>query len=193
MGELVNMGPCVAEVLANDHLFGEFPQRAESPGSPHTEMTDIWVRYGDIQKMVDEDDFSSIASEHDSIWLKDLPAVKRVCFEVMAMVDGERLGGVLITKLPPKGRIQPHVDAGWHAQYYDKYFVPIQNEAGAVFYFEDGELEPNIGEVWQFDNSRTHWVHNESDADRIAMIVCIKQDKFDIGGGLCHGQQQQDR
>lgn len=186
IAEGLDVSAVVAEIAANDDLFGEYPQRAIAPGSPHSEMTDIWVRYGDISEMVESGDFSGIAHEHDSIWLKDMPAVKRLCFEVMALVDGERLGGVLITKLPPMGKIYPHADAGWHADYYDKFYVPIVNHPGAVFGFEDGTIDPDAGECWQFDNSRTHWVENLSDADRIAMIICIKQEKYARGGELLH-------
>ena len=94
--------------------------------------------------------------------------------ELMTIVSGERLGGVLITKIPPGGEIKPHVDAGWHAEYYEKYYVPIKNEKGAKFHFEDAVLEPKQGEVWNFDNSKLHWVTNGSAEDRIAMIICIR-------------------
>jgi hypothetical protein len=173
----IPVGDVAREIANNAHLFGEYPQRADAPGSPHAEMSDIWARYGDIAPMLESGDFSGLADEHDSIWLKDLPAVKRVCMDVMTLVDGERLGGVLITKLPVGGRIKPHSDSGWHASYYDKFFVPIENEEGAVFGFEDRDVDPSPGEVWQFNNSRAHWVNNDSNADRIAMIVCVKTDK----------------
>ena len=145
-------------------------------------MDDIWLRYGDIRGMIETGDFSKIAEEHDSIWLNDLPACKKLCFDVMALVDGERLGGVLITKLPPSGKIQPHSDSGWHADYYDKYYVPIENSRGSMFGFDCGIIEPDLGDVWAFDNSYNHWVENNSKEDRIAMIICIKQSKMDKSG-----------
>jgi len=172
------------ELLNNIDLFGEFNARKKA-GPVHADMDDIWLRYGDIKGMVESGDYSKIADEHDSIWLKDLPECKKLCFQVMNMVDGERLGGVLITKLPIGGKILPHRDSGWHAEYYDKYFIPIQNDEGAFFGFESGNIEPNEGDVWAFDNSYTHWVENNSDKERIAMIVCIKQSKLDKGGTPC--------
>jgi hypothetical protein len=96
----------------------------------------------------------------------------------MHIVDGERLGGILITKLPAGGHIARHTDAGWHAQYYDKFYVPILNHKGSVFGFDDGIIEPELGEAWWFDNSNPHWVDNKSDCDRIAMIVCIRTELF---------------
>ena len=171
------------EVSRNRHLFGEFDAREKS-GPIHAQMQDIWLRYGDVSEMTKSGDYSKIACEHDSIWLKDLPELKKLCFDVMALVDGERLGGVLITKLPPGGSILPHTDSGWHAEYYDKYYVPIENENGAVFGFNEGVILPKIGDVWAFDNSYTHWVKNESSSDRIAMIICIKQSKYNRAGQL---------
>lgn len=171
------------EIANNDHLFGEYSARKYA--SPiHAQMTDIWLRYGDIREMIKSGDYSKIASEHDSIWLKDLPECKRLCFKIMSLVDGERLGGVLITKLPPGGQILPHNDSGWHADYYDKYYVPIENSKGAVFGFDDGVIDPDLGDAWAFDNSYNHWVDNNTDQDRIAMVVCIKQSKYTKSGEL---------
>ncbi len=175
------------ELMANYHLFGEFNARKEA-GPVHADMSDIWLRYGDINNMIESGDYSKIADEHDSLWLKDLPECKKLCFKVMGMVDGERLGGVLITKLPIGGKILPHKDSGWHAEYYDKYYIPILNGKGAVFGFESGEIDPDYGDVWAFDNSFTHWVENKSDKERIAMIVCIKQNKLNKGGMSCLGE-----
>ena len=162
------------ELSDNSSMFGEFNARKDATGSPHSQMEDIWLRYGDITGMIESGDYSGIADEHDSIWLKDLPESKKICLKVMAIVGGERLGGVLITRLPSGGEITPHTDSGWHAEYYDKYYVPIKNEAGSVFGFIDGVIDPTIGEVWKFDNSVPHWVTNNSSSERIAMIICIK-------------------
>ena len=171
----IDISSALVEIEENSHLFGELNARKGEIGSPHYEIDDIWVRYGDISGLVESGDYSGIADEHDSIWLKDLPAVRRVCFDIMAMVDGERLGGVLITRLQPGCEIKPHIDSGWHASYYNKYYVPIKNEIGSVFGFESGDINAVAGEVWEFDNSVRHWVNNYSESERVAMIVCIKK------------------
>jgi len=177
----LDIGPAKIELEENAHLFGEFNARKEA-GPVHADMDDIWLRYGDLTEMLETGNFSKIAEEHDAVWLKNLPSLKRLCFDVMALVDGERLGGVLITRLPPGGKIQPHRDSGWHAEYYDKYYVPIKNKRGAIFGFDCGIIEPDCGDVWAFDNAYMHWVENNSKEDRIAMIICIKQSKLDKSG-----------
>ncbi len=181
----LDIAPVQRELKINRQLFGEFNVRKDA-GSVHADMTDIWVRYGDVRGMLASGDYSKIADEHDSVWLQNLPECKKICFELMALVNGERLGGVLITKLPPGGKIEAHEDGGWHAEYYSKIFVPIQNGNGAVFGFDDAIISPDIGDAYMFDNSMNHWVSNNSDEDRIAMIVCIKQEKYQENGVLRH-------
>jgi len=177
----VNVEPLRKNLVKHPEYFGEYKHRTAHDQSPHREVTDIWVRYNDITPFErGEKPFSEFADKHRSIWYpiaSKIPEVIEPVTDIMKFVNGKELGGVLITKLPPGGQVYPHTDSGWHAEYYDKYFVPIQNDKGAEFYFIDGVIKPNEGEVYKFDNSYIHWVKNNSTKDRIAMIVCIKGEK----------------
>lgn len=169
------------EILQCGDEFDKYNFRRTAKGSPHSEMNDIWVRYNDVAPFLKKGSLEGFDSEHDSVWypvINRLPSLKRVVFDLMNMVDGERLGGVLITKLPPKGHIKRHEDSGWHARYYDKFYVPIFNEKNSIFGFDDGIIDPNIGDAWWFDNAKPHWVTNDSNKDRVAMIVCIRTEKY---------------
>lgn len=169
------------EILSHYEEFDKYDQRRTFPNSPHAQMTDIWARYNDITPFLEKGDLKGFEAEHDSVWypvIDKIPAVKKVVFDLMSKVEGERLGGILITKLPPGGHITRHTDAGWHAQYYDKFFVPILIKEGAIFGFDDGDINAKEGEAWWFDNSNPHWVTNNSDIDRIGMIVCIRTEKY---------------
>jgi hypothetical protein len=170
-----------SQVLKCYEDFDLYPYRRINPQSPHAQMTDLWVRYNDVRPFEAKGDFKGFDDPHDSIWYPiadKIPAVKDVVFDLMRLVEGERLGGILITKLPPGGKILRHTDGGWHARYYDKFYVPILNAEGATFEFDDGVISPHLGHVWWFDNSQPHWVENRSDTDRIAMIVCIRTEMF---------------
>ena len=167
-------------------LWGEYPQRGLGD-SPHREMTDIWARFKNPEECMKSGDWSSFMLEHDSEWLKDIPYIKNICNAIMEKTEGERLGGVLITKLPPGKEIEAHIDQGWHAEYYDKYLVSIKNGKGARFCFDSVEVTPKEGDVYAFRNDVSHWVTNDSEEDRIAMIICIKQSKFSKEG-LCLGE-----
>lgn len=167
---VLDVEPLAQRLIARPDLFGRRSTRAETYA--HGGMTDIWVRYNAPENLGPR-----FNDEHDSIWYpeaQEIPEVRPICMALMSAVWGERLGGVLITKLPPGGKIHPHVDGGWHARYYSKFYVPIVNDEGAVFGFPGGEIHAVPGEVWAFRNDVPHWVENASQRDRIAMIVCIR-------------------
>lgn len=176
----VNVMPLQTAINRQPHLFGQHGSRASAYGSPHAAMSDIWVRYNDIANL-DPANPAAFNEEHDAVWYPAyyaLPQLRPILFDLMAYVDGERLGGVLITKTPPGGRIERHVDSGWHASYYDKFYLPIQNDGGATFNFEDGVIVPQLGDAYWFRNDVPHWVENRSERDRIALIVCIKTHRY---------------
>ena len=149
--------------------------------SPHMGMKDIWIRYNDITEYINGSlPLSTLNDEHNPIWYPAyymLPQLRPLIFDLMRIVEGEQLGGIFITKLSPGCRIEKHTDAGWHAGYYDKYYIPIQNAKGATFNFEDGVIDPQLGDVYWFDNSVPHWVENNSNEDRVSLIVTIRSDR----------------
>lgn len=164
------------QALETTKLWDKYPFRRLG-NSPHKEMVDIWARYGDIQPHLRKGNLSELTDEHDSIWYRSelTEIIKPIAYKIMSFVDGERLGGILITKLPPNGKIHKHSDDGWHARYYEKYYVCVK-DAGSKFVFDSGTIMPKEGQVWWFDNSNPHGVEN-CDQERIAMIVCVKIDK----------------
>ncbi len=175
------------EVKENYHLFGSRPDRCYKGGG-HSDVRDIWLRYGDTTEYFETGDKSVFLYPHESIWYPEsdaIPESKVICERVLDITGCTQLGGVLLTKLPTGGRVRPHVDSGWHAEYYRKFYVPIKNKVGAVFGFEDGDIEPNEGDLWEFNNQYTHWVNNDSKEERIAMIICAQK----TGGGSCLGEQ----
>lgn len=179
VAEGLDILPLQRAVLRQPWLFGKHPERQYASDTPHSEMTDIWLRYNSVQKYLRRGSFAGFNDEHDSQWYPEyyaLPQVREIIFKLMELAEGERLGGVLITKLPPHGKIDVHQDFGWHASYYDKYYVPLTANEGERFVFPDGEIRPKLGEAYWFENSLPHAVFNDSDSDRLALIVCIRSD-----------------
>ena len=69
----------------------------------------------------------------------------------------------------------PHTDAGWHAEYYyDKYGVQLMGNKDQGFCFDGHCVSAEPGEVYWFDNQKKHWVYNDSDEDRMTMIICVR-------------------
>lgn len=168
----LNVQPMRLALDKNPELWDQRTERTASEDSPHHGLSDIWVRFADPATMQPD-------GSHDSVWYApaDVLPVRDIVFPLMAAVRGERLGGVLITRIRPGQTCKPHTDPGWHARYYDKYAVQIAAAPGQAFHFESKKLVTVPGDIFWFDNSHTHWVTNESETDRITMIVCIKTER----------------
>ena len=193
IAEGLDIAPLMAELEAQPELWDQHEWRKKIPGGPHSQMTDIWIRYNDIRPYQAKGDYRGFTGEHDSVWYPayaKLPALRGLIYPLMAMVEGERLGGVLITRIPPGHGIGAHVDAGWHVEYYDKFYISLKSAPGAKFICHHGAgevLEPAPGECWRFDNRFMHSVKNESTADRITLIVCIRTQRYQ-DHGASHAQ-----
>lgn len=169
IGEGLNVAPLLWAIQANPQLWNEHSMRTKPDDSPHREVSDIWVRYA-APEVADQ------PGPHESVWYPsaDVLPVYDLVYPLMQYVRGDRLGGVLLTKIPAGKRCYPHVDHGWHARYYEKFAIQIQSAPGQEFRFEDEALESKPGDVYWFDNAFEHWVVNDTEFDRITMIVCIK-------------------
>lgn len=143
----------------------------------HADMSDIWVRYNAWENY--HGDLAAMSEPHESVWYpvaNETPQLRLCVNDVLANLPPVELGMVLITKIPPGGKVEPHVDSGWHAGYYnDKYAVQLKGNSAQSFNFDGYSLSTQPGEVFWFDNSREHWVLNDSREDRMTMIVCTRR------------------
>lgn len=174
----INVLPLQLALKRNPQLWNEITSRTEHPESPHRDVSDIHIRYNDLKNHENRVQFNL---EHDSVWYPSvavLPEVKEIAFQLMGLVRGERLGGILITRIPPGKQCFPHIDGGWHASYYDKYAIQIQGNAEQAFCFDNESFSAAPGDVYWFDNSTSHWVTNNSNEDRITLIVCIRSERY---------------
>lgn len=165
----------VTELGWYPELWNEFDLRTNHPQSPHRELDDIFVRYNARENFTG--DRQAFNGPHDAVWwqsIEKIPSVMAIIWDLMRKVEGERLGMVLITRIPAGSTCYPHVDNGWHAGHYDKYAVQLTSAAGQTFHVEDEVLDPAPGQCYWFDNSRRHWVLNPTNKDRMTMIVCIR-------------------
>lgn len=167
------------QLAAHPEVWDTLRMRTEHPRSPHREASDIWVRYNPIENYTG--DVQAFNSEHVAEWYpvcEVLTEAKRLASQISRDYGAEQLGGVLITKVPAGKQIYPHADVGWHARHYSKFALQIQGNDRQRFKFEGEELITRDGDTFWFENSYPHWVTNDSDEDRITMIVCINSSKW---------------
>jgi hypothetical protein len=162
--------PLLLDLKRHPFLWNAHRERTVAVGTPHSQVDDIWVRYNPAGG-------TDQHTPHDSVWYPAysyLPGLRPIIRGLMHAVGGERLGGVLITRIPPGGQVLPHCDNGWHAEYYDKFAVQVASHPQQAFCYADGELATAPGDVYWFNNQESHWVRNDSPVERITLIVCIR-------------------
>lgn len=183
---LAKVQPLLDQLAKYPELWDENVFRTETPGvpkktrgkksaNPHAKISDIILRFNDWRHWTG--DRAAFNAEHDSVWwgaVDKLTYIKPLVFDLMRMFEAERLGMVLLTRIPAHCEVAKHVDRGWHAEHYLKFGVQIAAAPGQKFCYEGYSLETRVGDVFAFDNSRTHWVENPTDAERITLIICLR-------------------
>jgi hypothetical protein len=190
----LDVAPILEELAAHPRLWNQYTLRTTFEYSPHG-VDDIWVRYrpwmeweslvagktvGDVTELRTHLIGRFVGEPHESVWypaIDALPSVRALVFELMRHVEAERLGGVLITRIPAHGEVSPHIDRGWHAEYYEKIAVQLKSAPGQAFCFADGRFECEPGTVYAFDNSFSHWVENPTEEERMTLIICVRRDQ----------------
>lgn len=166
-----NVQPLVSELAAHPELWNEHRQRLNGP---HSEVSDIWVRFNPVENF-DPANPAAFVDEHVPEWYPGselIPSVKTLCDEIGKETGETDLLGVLITKIPAGGEVKAHTDSGWHAAVTTKYAVQLAGNFEQSFYVEGNELRTQTGDLFTFDNSKTHGVLNPSKEDRITLISC---------------------
>lgn len=161
------------QLAAHPEVWNEYRWRTEHSRSPHREVDDVWVRYNHIENIGPH-----FNDTHESVWypvVEKIPAVKDLAMKVADIATADELGGVLITRIAAGKQVYPHIDRGWHADYYEKIGVQIAGHPEQAFCFDGEKLSANTGEAYWFRNDVSHWVTNDSDEDRITLIVCIRR------------------
>lgn len=165
----------MAEEVVNSPLWDSVRIRTTHENTPHAQVSDILLRFNEMQATVQQalDDCETYPLDGWSQFM----VCRNVALDLMRYVEGTRLGRVMLTRLPHGGKIVPHADAGTPATYYERYHVVIGSGEGPNrFRVMDEWVDMRPGEVWWVNNAVEHEVVNDSGADRIHMIVDIRED-----------------
>lgn len=176
----IDVLPLLHAVTRQKELWDTQKLRTTHTNSPHTQVNDILLRFIDIETVKGKTDPGYVLDQHESINYPaffQLPEARPIIYDLMRRVEGQRLGRVIITRLSPGKKIDPHIDSGDHAAYYDRYHCILQNQPGSLFRTGNETVCMKTGDVWWFDNSIEHEVINNSEQDRLTMIIDIRTSK----------------
>lgn len=171
----INVLPVALELSRIAHRWNEYDVRKTYAGTPHAGMDDIYVRYRDRAEI------KGPASHNDAgyrnVWWSawpELPSLRPIVFALMSTVSAVELGSVLLTRLPPGGKILPHSDAGsWAPGFYNcKVHVTIAGRS--ISRCGGDQVEMVQGDAYEFDNLTEHSVENLGPGERIVCIVSMR-------------------
>ena len=152
--------------LWNQHTF-----RTTRPGSAMTEVDDILLRYTALDHLGDNDnDTDPVAYP---AW-QELPQVRPIVFDLMRRMEAVSLGRVIISRLPPGGRIAAHADVGnAYVEQPDvmRLHVAIQGLPGSLYHTGDETVTMLSGSVWWFQHREVHHIENNSADDRVHLMI----------------------
>ena len=177
----VDVSRLLAQIDARPQIWNVRPER-RTGDSPHRETDDVWYRYA-TEAAMKEPGFSQ--KPHKSVWWpasKITPAVSEVTIDIWDALDypchRHKLGGVLMTRIPPGKQVYAHNDRGtWHAEHYTtKVWVTLRGNDQCVNTVEDEAMVWKPGEAWSHDNLLVHSVRNSGESERIVLILCFRKE-----------------
>jgi hypothetical protein len=184
LAENVDIKPVLHEIEKQPDLWNRIIDPYTQNGRPHKEDRTIWIRYNDEKNLKEPRKFHT---PHFPVWYKawyDLPSLKPIVFGLMNKLEGEMLGAIYIMSLPPGKKVTPHVDKGWHVEYYDNFYVQLEGDENQYFWAgakeEDAEkIIAKPGDLYTFDNRCVHGITNNSDkVPRTCMLISIRNRFF---------------
>lgn len=164
----------MAEGLWNQNTF-----RTTYQNTPHINVDDIWLRFSDVSKIGDATDLSKVVNDNGAVWYpagRALP-VKPLVLDLMRRVNAYELGRLLITRIRPGGRILPHADVDGSYVYLGdiaRYHVVLQGMPGSLFKCGGETVCMQTGDVWWFNAHQVHEVVNNSQDDRVHMLIDLR-------------------
>lgn len=167
------------ELWKTDDFLRKFPQ------GPFGETDTIYLRFQDKVDVGDDPEKLQAYTEnrlagndlHECPWrpeINELPEARFHINSLMNSMSATRLGRCMINRIAPGGRVFPHADSPWHADYWDRYHLVLQSEPGNVFRCGTEQVHMRQGEIWWFENAIEHEVANNSANDRIHMIIDLR-------------------
>lgn len=171
----VDVSAINAELDAAPELWGQNGHRVENQDSPHRGVPDIWLRWRPAAELVGSESYSE--PHFSTFWpaWHALPSLHPIVRNLSHAVNATMLGGILITRIMPGESVKSHVDAGWHASFYNfKAYLCLQGNPLSLNWVEDEPFNPRGGDVFEFSNQKLHRVTNEGATPRVTAIICFK-------------------
>lgn len=184
IAEGMNVKPLLNALYRKSDLWKADDFLRKFPQGPFGETDTIYLRFQEHVPVETEEELELYQQNrlaghdlHECPWrpeVNELPEARAHIMGLVTALGATRLGRCMINRIVPGGRIFPHADSKWHAEYWDRYHLVLQSHPGNTFRCGDETIWMREGEIWWFQNALEHEVINNSDADRIHLVMDLR-------------------
>lgn len=164
----IDVDPLLAQIAANPQLWNicDLWTRGK-PQSALSDIDDIVLRYNRSS--------APALNDWDHPAFQILSEAQPIIMALMAAVQGEHLGRVIISRMRPGQIIPVHTDDPMGIPLYaHRYQIPLSVKPGAIYTVDGESIYMQPGNVYWFNSQLPHWVENNSQEDRISMLADIR-------------------
>lgn len=173
----VDIMPLLMQLQLHSELWDQHRYRTTYTGTPHGAASDILLRFSAPELTRNPDVLDAVQGDLAPVFYpawNSLPQARPIVFDLMRRIEAVSLERVIITRLPPGGRILPHADTdGAYVAREDgmRFHVVLQGLPGSLYHCGAETVSMATGSVWWFQHRVQHSVENNSADDRIHMLV----------------------
>lgn len=149
--------------------------RQNRPNTPHKQTNTYYIYTSSIHWKYEQQFVTNKVCKDEKIIQLVEPIVK----DLERIHNGVR-GNVLLIKLKAREDVDMHEDTGDYLMMSRRNHVPIITTGDVIFGVGSERINMQAGECWEINNYRFHWVDNNSDTDRVHLLVDIMP--YDIIG-----------
>ena len=104
----------------------------------------------------------------DNLFLMIEPIIK----ELEKIYDG-RIAKCLFIRLPSKKDVKEHKDNGDYLNAVKRCHIAIETNEETFFYVNNEKKNMEVGDCWEINNMKSHYVKNDGETDRIHLLIDI--------------------
>ena len=114
-----------------------------------------------------------INNNNSKLWNLTKPVI-----DELESIHNGKIGKVMFVKLKAKNNIIKHWDSTEYLNVVRRHHIPIITNKNVYFYVDDGVLNMFEGECWEINNMKSHEVINDSNEDRIHLMIDIVPNEY---------------
>ena len=172
----VSIAPLNLALARRPQLWEQAPSLLGGREGPYREVESIILRFPDKRVLYQGEKATSFDSLENVDYpaYAQLPEARQLIMNILAAVAGERLGSVVIHRIPPGAAIQAHTDNVDLCAYYSRFHLVLQSDVGIPFCCGSEAECFEAGVLFWLDNSLEYDLKNDSREDIIHLVLDAK-------------------